>query len=217
MSPGKFNASLNDVERLLGKIGFSPEREYSPDYASLPASVRHLTYVEQWRYFYKERIYDFKIFDSSLFQLQPAPLSYSFIECPFEIPSFSAFASRTSGTQQEESATLRAEYELFISSLEQRATTPVRFDYDPKAYREGLHPAAHVHVGYRSNVRVATERLLSPMSFILLILRQCYPDHWAKLQGTAEIVDRRGEIRTNLTKIEPAFRRSGDFDEMYLV
>lgn len=143
---GKFRASVNDVERLLTKMGFAPERVYGPNYTGIASKVRVMSYVEQWEFCYREHAYDFKLFDSSLLQFQREPLSYAYVECPYDIPSFDAFlrSRDTDAGGAEDTVVARAEYENLISSVDPKIATPMRFDYDPGAYREGVHPAAQV-------------------------------------------------------------------------
>lgn len=217
ISIAKFGASVNDVERLFQLAKFSPERYYFPRYQALAATLRNLNYVEQWKSCYRTRIYDIKLFDSSLLQFQYDTLSYSFLEAPFDIPSFEAFAEDYGVDSHDDSVELRGEYDLYMSSLEPRPATPIRFDYSPSTYKEGLHPTAHIHAGFGSNIRFATERVLTPVSFALLIIRQCYPDHWHKLQGSTIVTSRLGEIRTNLPMVGSAHRRARDREELYFV
>ena len=41
-----------------------------------------------------------------------------------------------------------------------------------------VHPAAHIHIGYQSEIRLFTERKVLPLSFGLFVLRQVYPKKW---------------------------------------
>ena len=50
-----------------------------------------------------------------------------------------------------------------------------------KRKKEGQHPAAHIHLGVDSPIRLSCKYKLKPMSFILFVLRQFYPDEWTRL------------------------------------
>ena len=62
----------------------------------------------------------------------------------------------------------RADYEQYVTSVEsKRIVTPIRYDYSAAAYREGVHPASHVHFGFANEIRVGTRRVMNPVAFIL--------------------------------------------------
>ncbi|WP_281994779.1 DUF2290 domain-containing protein [Ruegeria faecimaris] len=42
---------------------------------------------------------------------------------------------------------------------------PIRYEYDPNAYRELRHPCSHFHVGFHSDNRWAASRIFSPEAF----------------------------------------------------
>jgi hypothetical protein len=57
----------------------------------------------------------------------------------------------------------------------------IRYDYAPDDYNEGLHPASHLHIGFESEIRIGCKCIMLPQTFILKIVRQCYPNEWYAL------------------------------------
>ncbi|MEQ1775137.1 MAG: DUF2290 domain-containing protein [Burkholderiales bacterium] len=50
-----------------------------------------------------------------------------------------------------------------------------------EAYIVYIHPMAHIHIGLENNIRIAVKREMSPRSFFLFVMRQMYPESWARL------------------------------------
>jgi hypothetical protein len=54
----------------------------------------------------------------------------------------------------------------------------IRFEYSERQYRPVRHPGAHFHIGMSGEDRWCSSRKLSPLTFVLLIVKQYYPDAW---------------------------------------
>ncbi len=59
--------------------------------------------------------------------------------------------------------------------------TPIRYDLDNNSYKTGVHPAAHIHIGLDNHIRIGLERELTPLAFLLFVIRQMYPRNWENL------------------------------------
>lgn len=224
MKRGVFASQMNEAERLFKNVHLLKERNQSIKYASYSASeFRRLTYLATWEKCYKERIYDFLLLDDSLIQLRgtsfsPLNVSYAYYECPYK-----ATASVDDYMQQErllrecdvDEYELLREYEFLRPEIKD-AVTPLRYDYSPDQYESGIHPASHVHFGHGSRIRVGTRRILRPLSFALLVIRQCYPDEWREVinQATAHTLCR--NVSESLDEVDSAFRQKADTWELTL-
>ncbi len=223
MNRGVFAVQLNEAERLFDRISLLRERVHSPLYARYSAAdFRHLSYLAVWKKCYDEQVYDFRLADDSLIQFRgsfdPLELSYSYYECPYiPIVTLERFIEQerfARGEDADEYDLLR-DYELLIPSLRD-TVTPLRYDYASHMYKEGLHPAAHIHFGHRNEIRVGTKRVLKPLSFVLFLIRQCYPKKWksfTQLEGT-ELLCR--NVAQNLDLVQEIYLQHLDTWEMYL-
>ena len=109
------------------------------------------------------------------------------------------------------------EYEKYAMNGTQKSiVTPTRYDYAPHQYVEGRHPASHMHFGYCSEIRVATNRILSPLSFLLFVLRQYYPEYWQRFCLRSIPRQCANSIRANLTLVQSKFSKNNDKHEMIL-
>jgi hypothetical protein len=221
VTAAKFAASVNQAFGLLTKLGVMGSRSFDARYpAGMPASLRALSYRAAWEKCAELGWYDFRLVDASLLQFhrEENHLSYSFLEAPLTALAFEDFAAESVGEEwsvlEEE---LRSDYELYLSSdLAERSVTPVRYDYEPDLYRSGLHPAGHFHFGVNNHIRVCAAKILTPLSFVLFILRQFYPQKWEILLADEKSKRLFREVRSSLDAVSVVFFRESDFHELHL-
>lgn len=73
----------------------------------------------------------------------------------------------------------REEYENYIDNQESNnMVTPLRYDYSEKEYQGLIHSAAHFHFGQMETVRVTCEKVLSPLSFAVMVVNYYYYPIW---------------------------------------
>ncbi len=224
MNEGLFRSQINTGWEILKKLGLGADIVYSPKTFSKPASFfRNLTYLETWIECYQNQYYNFQLTDNSLIQFsadsfRPLALRYTYYECPYQALLYSEFLIQNGFDPREVGDELLDDYETYLSTLDTKETfTPIRYDFSPSQYQEGHHPASHIHFGHKSHIRIGTKKVLRPISFLLLIIRQCYPDHWRRLlpMESADLWCR--NVREHLNDIDDQFWRFGDSNEMYLI
>lgn len=194
---GKLHAQINEAEKLLRKLGLlldsNPWVSYSKD---LPATVRDMSYVDEYRTYVNQRLFDFYLVDHGLVQFKwhdQDDISYCYYQSPFDVPTYEEYVA---DQLQDWDLDIKAEVgDIFLDDYEKlidtarlrKGVTPIRYDYTPDQYQEGIHPAAHIHIGSGNDIRLHTRRVMLPMSFVLFILRQMYPDAWRQLLEASEI------------------------------
>lgn len=183
--------------------------------------MRKLTYRDRWQSCIENGWYDFSLDDGSFFQMRFSEdhLSYSFMQCPFDYMSFEDFAYDKLGEEwvlfEPE---LREEYEFYRSNeTSEQSVTPIRYDYEPSLYREGFHPAGHVHFGIDNEIRIGTKKIFTPLTFTLFVVRQHYPLLWERVLAHEKIEIISREIRDNLPAVHSNFFGVHDAREHYLV
>lgn len=224
MKISQFEPQLNKIERILKKYELLKEREYHPRLPEHTASkFRSLGYREVWEKCYRERIFNFLLSDYSmlLFRIDNAPrfsLSYSYIDCPLNILSYEDFIHKSLELSLDEVGDMfMEEYEIELSSSKPRdSRVPLRYDYDEEAYRSGSHPVSHLHFGHESNLRLGTERILQPLSFVLMVLRQYYPHRWMEFVEDADAPILCRSVRESLKRVDPAYFQKLDNWELIL-
>ena len=222
-----FGAKVKQAGDVLSAVGLLAQANtWPPAYAGMAKEVRKEPYRKEWEYYESKSLFDFKLTDGSLFQFKDSPeahldASFCFYESPLAVDDFETFVVTTHDATVAELGDIielvEEEYEAYLSSAGlKKAVAAIRYDYSPLLYREGCHPASHIHVGLGNEVRISTRRLMNPVSFALFVVRQVYPNHWARLLGVDEATEHIKHVRECLQPVDEAFQRVKDAWELRL-
>jgi hypothetical protein len=182
-------------------------------------NVKEHSYRDQWLICRENRWFHLYMDDNCFFNfaINPKP-SYTFFDCPLQAVSLSAFREEFGlydhGVHR---SILEAEYQDYLATCPFRSSvTPIRYDHDPSSYRPGVHPTAHIHIGLENEIRLGVKRELTPLAFLLFVVRQKYPHNWEYLLQS-NLVDRIERIvRDELTEIVAPLMTDMDRLELYL-
>lgn len=217
---GAFRASVNRAYQLLKRAEIAIELNSYVNYSSFsPGFVRGMDYIEQWKVLLRRRWYDIRLSDQSLLQFKETPtLSFSFIQCPLQLVTLEDFGVANLGPEWRMLSTeIEEEYNLYIGSMQdERPATPIRFDYEPNTYLEGIHPAAHLHFGFESSVRVGLQKIADPYSFTLFVLRQSYPLLWSRIRSGINVSRVNNALWNSLTPVPAQYWGAWDKAEWYV-
>jgi len=169
-------------------------------------ALRELDYTDQWKLALREKWLHFLLEDKSffLFSEENNKKSYSFYPCPLDIPTLRQFlAERGLSVSAKNIQDHEEEYGLVLETANLRThIAPIRYDEDSLAYRGCTHPTAHLHIGFDNEIRFAFRRHLTPLAFVLLVIRQHYPRNWDRLLPRAEELRISRKIRSELPLVE---------------
>lgn len=181
-----FRADLMRATRLLDNLSLLNYRNV-PSHSSritIEAIRKASTYEEEYLAYKNAQAFDLILEDESLLFFRYAEssqtmLSYGYLQCPYNVISYDDFVQEY-GSDTVDQVEIDGLYEEYLEqpSLRNNAM-PVRYDWSPKLYKEGMHPASHFHFGYRTDVRLSIDALLRPTHFILFMLRQFYLAQWS--------------------------------------
>jgi hypothetical protein len=234
IADGKFKTQLDTVETVLKRVRFLEERNVSPNKGLGIGLFKGKTYRQVYEDCLREFSYDFRLKDQALLlflkdgkTLGNGGLSFSYYECPMDVQSYEVFVGTQFGltpfdeefedTIAQFGDDLKAEYEQYVASTNAKAlVTPIRYDCKAIDYKEGRHPASHVHFGFGNDIRVGTRRIMNPISFVLLILRQCYPDCWERVLKDRYAANWCRNVRENIDNVDPDYWNASDQLEVSL-
>lgn len=230
---GEFFDQINRAETLFGQLELLEKREHTPAGDVGAATFRGLSYRKTWEQTYRMFAYDLMLKDQSLIHFTKSGtdeheggLSYSYLESPFAVMSYEEFCAdyleiNTEADDYEEQMSefgdlLREDYEKYVNTCDLKPVTPMRYDYAPKDYRSGVHPASHLHFGFENEIRVATKRIMKPLSFALLTVRQRYPKKWLELLAMDDdrVICR--SVRTAIDEVHADYWQDDDSHELIL-
>jgi hypothetical protein len=227
VNKGQFAAQINAAEQLLRDLKLFGQRNTSVTYpVDMPAVARSKpTYYDEYQYYVEQRLYDLQLSDGALLvfrgDLPEEEISYSFYPPPFDVPTYEAFVCEQlqidADAAEEFGDAFMEDYQLVVDTARVRdAVTPVRYDYSPKLYEAGVHPASHIHIARQNEVRIGTVRRMMPMSFVLFVLRQAYPDAWRKFFTHENAESFCKSVRDELEAVDKKFLAARDRMEVYL-
>lgn len=226
MNRGLFEAQLNAAAMLLKRLQLLHERNYFPNYRNYGASIlAHEPYRRIWEICYSEQFYDFILLDYSLLifrvNFEAYEFHYAYYESPQQVITYENFLVQDCGFIEDDLEDIgdyfRADYEQALITMGlKEVVTPVRYDYEPRIYSPGIHSASHMHFGHNSSIRLGTKLILKPISFLLFVCRQCYPDSWIQLQKVDMDYTLRNNVRVHLDQVSSDLWGSEDNWELIL-
>lgn len=150
------------------------------------------SYQKIWLDHYRNNSYHYRLIDQSLFRFlfYEKRISFEYINCPYTIERDTYIDVFT------DEKFLRDELSIEL------IPTPIRYDYEPLSYDPISHPIGHVHIGLNNHIRIGTDRILNPISFLLFCLRQMYPDNWKDLITLGNFKKYKPYIRNKISCIK---------------
>lgn len=218
-----FQAKVEEARAVLSDLGLIGRNNFWPCYDGMAKEVRKQHYRDEWAYYESKSLFDFQLVDGSLFQFKDRPephtdASFCFYDSPVAADDYPTFLHHTFDVTVEEAGDQgRDDYEDYLSSADlKRAVTMIRYDHSPGLYREGCHPASHLHIGHGTQIRLGTRRVMNPISFTFFVLRQAYPLHWERLIAKSEADRMIKHVRAALSIVRADYYKSKDVWELYL-
>ncbi len=219
-----FRADLMRATRLLDKLGLLSYRN-APSHSSrstIEAIRKASTYEEEYLAYKNAQAFDLILEDDSLLFFRYAEnsqtkLSYGYLQNPYNVISYDDFVQEY-GSESVDQVEIDGLYEEYLEQPSLRNyAMPVRYDWSPNLYKEGMHPASHFHFGFRTDVRLSIDALLRPTHFILFILRQFYLAQWSTAHNDYfdELASIAESARDN--DVLPEFRCGKDHLELRLI
>lgn len=220
LSRGKFEAELNEIEKLLKKLEFFEERNFYPSDDFDPSVYRAKNYTENWQSLIADNIYNFILSDNSIlnFKISESTLSFTFFECPFICQTYKEFLIENELESEYEDKIFNDYYEIYLHQCTLKENpSMIRYDLDFNSYYSGLHPVSHMHIGHKNQVRLGLNKILNPKSFTSFILRQNYPALWKSLiQTDNDWINYFNKEKSVLPAVDGKFWSLLDYSEFHL-
>lgn len=192
---GKFATSIYEASVVLKEINLLRGenllwRKASGDFLKVSKS-------DNYKLMYDTAVnhvdYNFMLEDGSIFQFEKEEnddLRYAFIQTPYNYISFSDFLlsyydEKDIPTGFEELQLLKSSYENeYEQMLAERGynsrVSYFRYDVDSVRYMPNIHSYAHLHVGIGNDIRIPCASILTPVAFVVFVIKQTYKESWEK-------------------------------------
>jgi len=186
-----FNMSREQAKRLLNKFDLLK----SADFYKKPISKEFIRVAREKDFFnayltaLKNFDYHFLLFDESFLQFEynrnstdNVTLRYAYYQFPYDFPTYKGYLMESSLSFNEVGDTYKYEYEQALSEAPKKdAFVLIRYDYSEKEYSPGVHSVSHFHFGYSNSIRIPSSVIITPLLFMLFVLKQVYSNLWKSL------------------------------------
>lgn len=192
MNEGSFSISIKESVELfkyydlLQKENFFNTRMLSSSkYYCFIEKCRESNYPEYYRYALENDCYDLLLKDNSFLQFtydnkdrsEIIRLAYYPTICQISYQEFLEM-NEFSVDEDEDGDTLIDEYQQFLIEQIPENTTPLRYDFDKKLYKEIVHSSSHIHFGNAEDVRIPLNCIIKPALFSKFVIEYYFFKKW---------------------------------------
>lgn len=138
--------------------------------------------------------YDILLLDQSFFQFEYVHKSdcneirYAFFQNPIDFISYKEYLETDpvyaglEETIDEIGDMFYGEYQQFLDEQVMNSLyTTIRYDSDLPNYSPLIHSVSHIHIGHNNNVRIPINKLISPLRFVVFVIKHVYYYVWKEL------------------------------------
>lgn len=239
MTISQFEASLSESRKLLAELGFLKMKgikSVSKDGVSPEFQRASLKDDYPRMYSIGKKHFDFDILlpDESFFQFsydassatQLPDIRYAFFQNPAYYKTYEEYIEqlRADGVIENETAEeiggmLLEEYDQFLlESQLNAASTMIRYDVDSLRHSPLIHSIAHFHIGHNTDIRIPCNKVLTPMKFVLFVLKHIYYYQWKEFieNKNTHLVTALGSAKNYCSKLRPPAWVAIEEQELFL-
>jgi hypothetical protein len=207
MNISSFNISISKIEAILKEfelfkmngIHSINERGVSSEFKS--ATIKE-TYFKAYNVGLANYDFDFLTNDQSFFQFefhindQKTEIRFSFFQNPVDFISYNDYLLQLIEehhlveTVDEVRGLFEDEYDQFLNEQENISNyTTFRYDLDQDNYLPVVHSFSHIHVGHQNNIRIPINKVISPLKFVLFVIKNVYYLKWKnKMENNPDFI-----------------------------
>ncbi len=235
-----FNRNLNEVEYLLKKIKFLRQRGIKILHTdgvsdAFKKASQKINYFNTYNIGLQNLDYDFLFFDQSYLQFsfevnlnkKLPKLRYAFYQNPQEFKTYFDYLEYlkteqiidNNDTYNNIGDIFQEEYEQFLTESQLNTSSiPIRYDLDIDNYKELLHSASHLHIGYANDIRIPVNKIVTPVQFTLFVIKHLYYHKWKTLLENEEFVKKNILFfKKNNNILENEYWKDIEKNELYLI
>ncbi|WNH10492.1 DUF2290 domain-containing protein [Thalassobellus suaedae] len=212
MTLSNYNISFSQIEKFLEEINlFKNSGIKNINKVGVSKKFIHASIKENYNIIHKAGLdnfdYDFLLNDDSFFQFEfkqkkNIEIRYAYYQNPSEFIGYDEFVRGILEADGEHKETIEEtieeigdmfyeEYEQHLSELNFKSNyITFRYDSDFKNYNPQVHSVSHLHVGHDNTIRIPFKKFISPMTFVLFVIKQAYYLKWKDLiKNKSELVE----------------------------
>lgn len=208
MNQAIFIDSLKKTKKLLKELRLSKHEGIKNTFKDgvseeFRKASQQKDYFKLFKTAVKNFDYDLMMYDESIFQFSflkkkqnPIPeIRFAFFQNPQLYISYSDYLkylqkeNLIDEDEDLEDIGMLYENEYNQFCIEQQlntSNTTIRFDVDEPRHAPLIHSVAHFHFGHVTTVRIPCDKIITPLGFVVFILKHCYYKEWKNLIKTKD-------------------------------
>lgn len=222
MNLSSFNISFSKIESVLKSFKlFQMSGINSINKTGVSQEFKSATIKESYFKAYKIGLsnydFDFLTSDHSFFQFEfkidgnITEIRYAFFQNPIDYISYENYISNLieqenlEATKEEIGTLFEDEYHQFLNEQENISNyATFRYDLDQNNYNPIIHSTSHMHIGHQNNIRIPLNKIISPLKFVLFIIKNVYYQEWKNTteNNTEYVLQILKEARTHQTDLK---------------
>lgn len=236
MNISSFNISFLKIHSVLKSFNLLKmkgihsinDRGVSEEFKS--ASIKD-TYYKAYQVGLSHYDFDFLTTDQSFFQFEfssnqkSTEIRYAFFQNPIDFISYNDYVLQLINDQnleltlEEVGEMFDEEYNQFLNEQENISNyATFRYDLDQNNYQPIIHSVSHIHVGHQNNIRIPLNKVISPLKFVLFVIKNVYYQEWKnKIETDPEyVIKTLKDARTHQTELDNTEWKDEEKLELYL-
>lgn len=196
MNISNFRISFSRIESVLKSFnlyqmsGIKSINEVGVSNEFRTASIKH-PYFKTYKIGLENYDFDFLTNDQSFFQFEfkvngdKKEIRYAFFQNPIDFVSYEDYVidlieqENLNETVEQIGLLFEDEYHQFLNEQENIANfVTFRYDFDQNNYQPVIHSVSHIHVGHQNNIRIPLNKVISPLKFVLFVIKNTYYNEW---------------------------------------
>lgn len=213
-------SDMEKIKKILKKINLLRNSDfYKKNISNNHRMDGTVEFSSVWKKILKNNDFHFLLEDQSIIQIEKKDnmLRYTFYGVPFIFVSYKNYLIGQGHKFAEVGYSYQNEYnqKLYESDLK-KYPVYIRYDYCEDEYKEFCHGVSHLHVGLYNDLRITSCKELTPLAFLMLILKNFYYNTWKKIAEDPKISKDFENIKTNCSELHQSVFNERDKKELYL-
>lgn len=192
MNAGKFLDSIHRTIKILKKCELLESIDAlnvkKTAFNKFSKEFIHVSLKSEYRKVYmmgiEQNEYDILLNDNAYFQFssEPNKARFAFYPNPDPIKNYREFLSKFQLDYNKAGDIFMEDFHQYLAENTcDELACPVRYDYDESLHDALIHPTSHIHIGIDNKIRLACKVELTPLAFVIIIMKNFYLDYWNKM------------------------------------
>jgi hypothetical protein len=216
-----YQNSIESIKRVLVKLKLLQNSTF---YKKAISRTYRINETDDFLAIYKSILenndFSFLLHDQSIIQIEKKDgyFRYSYYNVPFIFPTYDEYLESQGYKFSDVGYDIREEYNQKLRESElKRYPVYIRYDYSEEVYKEMCHSISHLHIGPDNSIRISSSKMLTPLAFLMIVLKNAYYDVWLEIVDTPELFVFFENIKDGCLNVPMEYFSNADKKELYLI